>query len=100
IGHTTVCSQECTLDDVKRVTLTRQVKYPYEKNFKSLKKEIGEESEDGKISHAHGSIHFRDPLWGCDPQFEKRCCLIRFLLKWKMLGAHSPPQEYSILLCK
>jgi hypothetical protein len=27
----------------------------YDKNFKSLKKEIKKISEDGKISHAHGS---------------------------------------------
>jgi len=33
------------------VTLTKQVKDLYDKNFKSLKKEI---EEDGKISHAHG----------------------------------------------
>jgi hypothetical protein len=37
------------------VTLTKQVKDLYDKNFKSLKKEI-EKSEDGKISHAHGSV--------------------------------------------
>ena len=34
------------------VTLIKQVKDLYEKNFKSLKKEI----EDGKISHAHGLV--------------------------------------------
>jgi hypothetical protein len=28
----------------------------YDKNFKSLKKEIIETSEDGKISHAYGSV--------------------------------------------
>ena len=33
------------------VTLTKEVKDLYDKNFKSLKKEL---SEDGKISHAHG----------------------------------------------
>jgi hypothetical protein len=27
----------------------------YDKNFKSLKKEVKKTSEDGKISHAHGS---------------------------------------------
>jgi hypothetical protein len=32
------------------VTLTKQVKDLYDKNFKSLKKEI---KEDGKISHGH-----------------------------------------------
>ena len=32
------------------VTLTKEVKDMYDKNFKSLKKI----SEDGKISHAHG----------------------------------------------
>jgi hypothetical protein len=31
------------------------VKDLYDKNFKSLKKEI-KDSEDGKISHAHGSV--------------------------------------------
>ena len=36
------------------VTLTKEVKDLYDKNFKSLKKEIKEISEDGKISHAHG----------------------------------------------
>jgi hypothetical protein len=36
------------------VTLTKEVKYLYDKNFKSLKKEIKEKSEDGKISHVHG----------------------------------------------
>jgi len=34
------------------VTLTKQVKDLYDKNFKSLKKEI--EEKDGKIFHAHG----------------------------------------------
>jgi hypothetical protein len=28
----------------------------YDKNFKSLKKEIIEDSEDGEISHAHGLV--------------------------------------------
>ena len=36
------------------VTLTKEVKDLYDKNFKSPKKEIKEISEDGKISHAHG----------------------------------------------
>jgi hypothetical protein len=36
------------------VTLTKEVKDLYNKNFKSLKKEIKEDSEDGKIPHAHG----------------------------------------------
>jgi hypothetical protein len=35
------------------VTLTKQMKDLYDKNFKSLKKEI---EEDGKISHGHGSV--------------------------------------------
>jgi hypothetical protein len=35
------------------VTLTKEVKDLYDKNFKSLKKEI-KISEDGKICHAHG----------------------------------------------
>jgi len=40
-------------DNIKYIgmTLTKQVKDLYDKNFKSLKKEI---REDGKISHAHG----------------------------------------------
>jgi hypothetical protein len=37
------------------VTLTKQVTNLYDKNFKSLKKEVKKTSEDGKISHAHGS---------------------------------------------
>jgi hypothetical protein len=37
------------------VTLTKQVKDLYDKNFKSLKKEKSKKiSEDGNISHAHG----------------------------------------------
>jgi hypothetical protein len=36
------------------MTLTKQVKDLFDKNFKSLKKEIKETSEDRKISHAHG----------------------------------------------
>jgi hypothetical protein len=35
------------------VTLTKEVKDLYDKNFKSLKKWT-KISEDGKISHAHG----------------------------------------------
>ena len=35
------------------MTLTRQVKDLYDRNFKSLKKKL-KISEDGKISHAHG----------------------------------------------
>ena len=35
------------------VSLTKQVKVLYDKNFKSLKKEI-EDLKDGKISHTHG----------------------------------------------
>ena len=35
------------------VTLTKEVKDLYDKNFKSLKK-LKKISEDGKISHAHG----------------------------------------------
>jgi hypothetical protein len=38
------------------VTLTKQVKHTYNKNFKSLKKEIKMISEDGKISYAHGLV--------------------------------------------
>jgi hypothetical protein len=33
------------------VTLTKQVKYLYGKNFKSLKEEMKKTSQDGKISH-------------------------------------------------
>jgi hypothetical protein len=36
------------------VTLTEKVKHLYDKNFKSLKKEIEEDLRNGKISHAHG----------------------------------------------
>jgi hypothetical protein len=36
------------------VTLTKQVKDLYHRNFKSLKKEIKKTSEDGQISHVHG----------------------------------------------
>jgi hypothetical protein len=36
------------------VTLTKQVKDLYDKNFKSLKKVIKEDLKDGKIYHAHG----------------------------------------------
>jgi hypothetical protein len=35
------------------VTLTKEVNVLYDKNFKSLKKEINEFSEDGKLSRAH-----------------------------------------------
>ena len=36
------------------VTLTKEVKDLYDKNFKSLKKEIKEISEYGRISHYQG----------------------------------------------
>ena len=36
------------------LTLTKEVKDLYDKNFKSLKKENKKITEDGKISHAHG----------------------------------------------
>ena len=36
------------------VTITKEVKDLYDKSFNSLKKEIKEDLEDGKISHAHG----------------------------------------------
>jgi hypothetical protein len=36
------------------VTLTKEVKDLYDKNFKSLKKKLKKITEDGKISHAHG----------------------------------------------
>ncbi|MGE9716777.1 hypothetical protein ACQP3F_34840, partial [Escherichia coli] len=35
------------------VILTKRVKNLYNKNSKSLKNEIGNDIEDGKISHAH-----------------------------------------------
>jgi hypothetical protein len=35
------------------MTLTKEVKDLYDKNFKSLKK-LKKISDDGKISHAHG----------------------------------------------
>ena len=38
------------------VTLTKQVKDLYGKNYKSLQKEWKKTSEDGKTSHAHGLI--------------------------------------------
>jgi hypothetical protein len=38
------------------VTLTKQVKDLYGKNYKSLQKEWKNTSEDGKTSHAHGLI--------------------------------------------
>jgi hypothetical protein len=36
------------------MTLTKEVKNLYDKNFKSQKKEIKEILEDRNISHAHG----------------------------------------------
>jgi hypothetical protein len=36
------------------VGLTKEAKDLYDKNFKSLKKEIKENLKDKKISHAHG----------------------------------------------
>jgi hypothetical protein len=36
------------------VTLTKQVKDLYDKNFQFLKKKLKKISEDGKISYAHG----------------------------------------------
>ena len=36
------------------MTLTKEVKDLYDKNFKSLKKEIKEDLRRWKISHAHG----------------------------------------------
>ena len=36
------------------VTLTKQAEDLYDKNFKSLKKEIEEDTKNGKISHAFG----------------------------------------------
>jgi hypothetical protein len=38
------------------VTLTKQMKGLYDKNFKSLKKDLKKTSEDGKIFHANGFI--------------------------------------------
>ena len=38
------------------LTLTKEVKDLYDKNFKSLKKKLKKISEDGKISHAHGLV--------------------------------------------
>jgi hypothetical protein len=35
------------------VTLTKEVKDLYDKNFKSLRKKLKKISEDGKISHVH-----------------------------------------------
>jgi hypothetical protein len=36
------------------MTLTKEVKDLYDKNFKSLKKGLKKTSEDGKTSHVHG----------------------------------------------
>ena len=38
------------------VTLTKHVKDLYDKNFKTLKKEMEEDLKNGKTSHAHGSV--------------------------------------------
>ena len=38
------------------VILTKHMKDLCDKNFKSLKKEMKKTSEDGKVSHAHGSV--------------------------------------------
>ena len=38
------------------VTLTKHVKDLYDKNFKTLKKEMKKTSKNGKTSHAHGSV--------------------------------------------
>jgi hypothetical protein len=38
------------------VTLTNKVKDLYDKNFKSLKKEIKEGLRNGEISHVHGLV--------------------------------------------
>jgi hypothetical protein len=35
------------------ITLTKQVKILYDRNFESPKKELKKLSDDGKISHAH-----------------------------------------------
>ena len=47
-------SQYHKLFKILGVTLTKQVKDLYDKNFKSLKKEIKEDLRSGKISHALG----------------------------------------------
>jgi hypothetical protein len=39
-----------------RVNLTKDGNDLYKENYKPLKKEIEEDYEDGKISHAHGSV--------------------------------------------
>ena len=39
------------------VTLTKQVKDLYDKNFKSWRKKSKRTPEDGKISHTHGMIN-------------------------------------------
>jgi hypothetical protein len=38
------------------VTLTKNVKDLYKKNYKPLKKQLKKTTEDGKISHAHGLV--------------------------------------------
>jgi hypothetical protein len=40
------------------LTLTKQVKDLYNKNFKCLKKEVKEDLRDRKIPHAHRSVGF------------------------------------------
>jgi hypothetical protein len=47
------------------VILTKQVKDLYDKNFKSLKKEMEKTSECEKISQAHGSAGLTKPKYGC-----------------------------------
>ena len=56
LGGTT--SFTIATDNIKYfgVTLTKQVKNHYDKNFKSLKKEI---EEDGMILHVHGLIRLK-----------------------------------------
>ena len=54
IRETTLLTRVTNNINYLGVTLTKEVKNLYDKNFKSLKKEIKKISEDGKISHAHG----------------------------------------------
>jgi hypothetical protein len=44
------------------VTLAKQVKDLYDKNFKSLKKKIKEDLKDGKIYHAPGAVRLPEVI--------------------------------------
>ena len=69
------------------VTLSIQMKDLYDKSFKSLKIEIHENSEDGKIFHAHGLAGLMSKnghlgqsnlLIQCNPHQNSNSILLRF----------------------